>query len=437
MKVIILIFLILFTSNARLIHIRKKKWKSTNSFVHHAAKKGIPKIYKKPPVLRKWKAFKKWSDNSYLSDLIGDVEGVYVQSESPVFGPYFDETRPLSKHTTKLHNYLEISSMSLASFLLPPNNDKQNNVTTFMYLTREIERVHPLLENDITPFDELIRLGPQKSSINIWMGHFAVTAPCHYDSYHNVYVQIRGKKTFYLASPISRNILRQYPFIHPSHAQCQVRLNPTLNASLSDEIDIFVAELEPGDVLYLPPMWFHEVIATSNISISVNGWTAFHDSKFVEELFSVPLPVSWFEIKLRSTFIVYISRMLINLFSFLNDINVDIFLSNLYNQRFESLVEAGIFSKSTFRNSFKVCSKKTFVRDKDIPRWSKDVGGINNRFDKNNRETWLGNFVEGLLLTTVGQENAQEVGDLLSSVQQCVKIMIESDADDVSHGDEL
>jgi ribosomal protein L16 Arg81 hydroxylase len=33
------------------------------------------------------------------------------------------------------------------------------------------------------------------------------------------------------------------------------------------------ADLSPGDVLYIPPFWFHRVMATSDDSISVNMWS--------------------------------------------------------------------------------------------------------------------------------------------------------------------
>ena len=37
-----------------------------------------------------------------------------------------------------------------------------------------------------------------------------VIAPCHYDGYHNVYVQIRGKKTFRIAPPESHTFLKPF-----------------------------------------------------------------------------------------------------------------------------------------------------------------------------------------------------------------------------------
>ena len=440
------------TGDAALIRLRSKRWKSTTqSFVARAAKHHLPIVYRKPPHFRPWAAYKKWTNNTYLSQLVHTLDGVYVQRSSPVFGPYFDAGRPLaaSAKVTPLHNYTQISVpthrflSTSATATTATTTTATTTDPTFMYLTREIERIHPLLEQDITPFHELIRLGPSKSSINVWMGHNAVVAPCHYDSYHNVYAQIRGTKTFYMAPPTARTILKPYPFVHPSHAQCQVRLTPSLLQN-NGGLDIHVAVLQPGDVLYLPPLWFHEVVAGTEMSMSVNGWTPAQGSMVVEQLFAVPLPHQWSNVKPREREQL-LSNMLIRLFATLSTLSaketygtVDFFLSNLYEQRFQHLVKSGVLlcshalqhsakaGGSSSSSSSSSSREDVLVEDKDVKRWSTAVANTIMQFREQTWETWVGNFVEGLLLTIAGENNAGKMGQLLQDLRSRVDVHVGS-----------
>ena len=43
--------------------------------------------------------------------------------------------------------------------------------------------------------------------------------------YHNFFAQIKGRKRFTLVPSTSWPEIRVYPFLHPSHAQCQANLS--------------------------------------------------------------------------------------------------------------------------------------------------------------------------------------------------------------------
>ncbi len=131
------------------------------------------------------------------------------------------------------------------------------------------------------PYDSFLSLNPARSSINVWLGPRGATAHCHYDGYYNFYVQIYGRKRFVLFPPTAHQVLGVYPFLHPHHAQAITNVTQVLpelctvddggNAKhASDDVGskavelrrlAVVADLAPGDVLYLPPLWFHHVIA--------------------------------------------------------------------------------------------------------------------------------------------------------------------------------
>ncbi len=102
---------------------------------------------------------------------------------------------------------------------------------------------------------------------------------------------------FILFSPDQASNLYLFPFLHPGAQQSQVDIDNidyeafpefknakavevrTLRIKLNVVILMHIqAILEPGDVLYLPPMWFHHVSALE-LSMSVSVWTFVNESR--------------------------------------------------------------------------------------------------------------------------------------------------------------
>ena len=52
-----------------------------------------------------------------------------------------------------------------------------------------------------------------------------------------------------------------------------------------------VVLLKPGDVLYLPPLWFHSVVSIT-ASYSVNAWTEDLDVARINDFFRIVFPYS-------------------------------------------------------------------------------------------------------------------------------------------------
>jgi ribosomal protein L16 Arg81 hydroxylase len=91
------------------------------------------------------------------------------------------------------------------------------------------------------------------------MGGKGVTAQTHYDSLHNLYVQLYGHKTFVLSPPYAVEKLYLYPSLHPSFRQSQVDFEHPDHGLFPNFHDVpaVVVTIKPGDTLYLPPFWFH------------------------------------------------------------------------------------------------------------------------------------------------------------------------------------
>lgn len=111
----------------------------------------------------------------------------------------------------------------------------------------------------------------------IWIGN-RVTTPAHFDEYHNVACVACGVRRFTLFAPEQARNLYVGPLdFAPTGAAIGIaRLDrpedprfPRLKLALAEAQ---VAELHPGDAIYIPPMWWHHVESLQRINALVNYW---------------------------------------------------------------------------------------------------------------------------------------------------------------------
>jgi len=121
-----------------------------------------------------------------------------------------------------------------------------------------------------------------KSQSTLWIGTAGATTPLHYDGMHNFFVQLHGSKRFSLASPSEWDKVYLYPKFHLKDRNAMVNIsNPDLD-TYPRFADAVIAEVvvTRGDVLYVPPMWFHQVTALET-AVSVNVWSP---SKYLDRI---------------------------------------------------------------------------------------------------------------------------------------------------------
>ena len=148
--------------------------------------------------------------------------------------------------------------------------------------------VHPL-----APFDLRSSIGGgstreerhQPTRGIVWLGAGRAVTHAHYDTSHNMFVQIVGQKLFTLWPPAAHDNLHIFPSRHSMHRQSSWNDPPATARELSVEV-----LLEPGDALYLPPFYAHHVAALSNLSISVAVWSQSDECRRKDELETLPLP---------------------------------------------------------------------------------------------------------------------------------------------------
>ena len=119
--------------------------------------------------------------------------------------------------------------------------------------------------------------GPEPPMAGIWIGN-RTTAAAHFDMSNNIAVCVVGRRRFTLFPP--DQVANLYPGpLEPTPGGQVVSLvdfqDPDFDAhpGFRDAIaSAQVAEMEPGDVLVYPALWWHQVEALDPFNVLVNYW---------------------------------------------------------------------------------------------------------------------------------------------------------------------
>lgn len=167
------------------------------------------------------------------------------------------DKRPLASLFEQLWRY--------SHFPEPPSLAVQSTLVPAALPGLEQRNPCPVLGADVAP--------------RIWIGNRATT-PAHFDDSHNVACVGAGRRRFLLLPPDCAPLLYLGP---PDYAPTPAPMSvvPDLRAAdparfplVSQALERAVtAELEPGDAIYIPPLWFHQVEALApDLNLLMNYW---------------------------------------------------------------------------------------------------------------------------------------------------------------------
>lgn len=160
-----------------------------------------------------------------------------------------------------------------------------------------------------------VALDRDPDAINLWIGNSRSVTAMHKDNYENVYVQVRGRKHFVLLPPLCHPCVNEQTLTPATYRRggggdLELELDrvesrateddgerreelaanhlipfatwdpdfPNVNAtSYSRLAEPVRVTLEPGDMLYLPAMWYHKVSQScpedgEGFVLAVNYW---------------------------------------------------------------------------------------------------------------------------------------------------------------------
>lgn len=116
----------------------------------------------------------------------------------------------------------------------------------------------PTLRADVRP-QELFPPGALHDA-QTWIGPAEARTGLHHDYLDNLAVQLVGRKRFYLLRP---GAVERLGAVAAKHDRWAALASLNADAVVDRGVvagDAWVVDLEPGDVLYVPARWWHEVV---------------------------------------------------------------------------------------------------------------------------------------------------------------------------------
>lgn len=121
------------------------------------------------------------------------------------------------------------------------------------------------------------------SRMNLWLGPKGTKSKLHYDSDHNLFAQIHGRKIVTLLAPEYSSACRPINVTWYDGYSAVDVFEPDLQAYPGfRNVTVFRDTIGPGDILYIPKRWWHD-IRSLDTSISISLWWI-SPREFLQEL---------------------------------------------------------------------------------------------------------------------------------------------------------
>lgn len=216
-----------------------------------------------------WQAMGKWSPEFFLTQY-PEAKVVYTAWDS----------KGLTNDATGYYRNRKRRTTTLGAFIDAMNSPQQ---TSRDYVSQyPIFSELPQLKDDIgslEPYMNIPQLYPAavqskvKKSPTFWLGPAGIVTPVHFDSAHNLLVQIHGRKKLLLIAPCQSKLL-YYPGLdlgHVNYSPVDVESPDLERFPRFREATPIELQLEPGEVLFIPVRWWHYARALDQ-TISLNFW---------------------------------------------------------------------------------------------------------------------------------------------------------------------
>lgn len=231
--------------------IERRSRLSRQEFLENYYAKNTPVIL--TDMMNDWPAMSSWSPD-YLKTKYGDVQ-VEIQSNRNS-DPDYEINCEQHKKRVRLSEYVDMVASGGESndYYIVANNSNLDR-----------EELKGLLD-DIHMFPEFLDESNTQGRVFFWFGPAGTITPLHHDPINLMMAQVYGRKRWRLISPNQTPLLYNYVGVF-SKVDCE---NPDYNRyPLFKDVNIIETVLEPGEVIFIPVGWWHQVKAL-DISISLS-----------------------------------------------------------------------------------------------------------------------------------------------------------------------
>lgn len=147
-----------------------------------------------------------------------------------------------------------------------------NNSTGYLAQHQLFEQIPELKDDIIVPdYCYLSDKEDENVIINAWFGPEGTISPLHHDPYHNLLVQVVGSKYIRLYDRKLSDFVYPHEGMLDNTSQVDVENWDKDNFPKFGDADYVECILKEGEMLYIPPKWWHYIRSLST-SFSVSFW---------------------------------------------------------------------------------------------------------------------------------------------------------------------
>ncbi|XP_058071308.1 lysine-specific demethylase JMJ30 [Magnolia sinica] len=232
--------------------VERRSSPSLESFLRDYFLSGSPVIIS--DCMSHWPARTKWKDTEYLKRVAGDRTVPVEVGKNYLYPEWKQELIAFSQFLERIQS-----------------TDCCSAAPTYLAQHPLFDQIQELRKDIFVP-DYCCAGGGELQSLNAWFGPAGTITPLHHDPHHNLFAQVVGRKYIRLyPASITEDL---YPYTESMLSNSsQVDLDSPNKKEFpkAQDLDFMDCILEEGEMLYIPPKWWHYVKSLTP-SFSVSFW---------------------------------------------------------------------------------------------------------------------------------------------------------------------